>query len=186
MNVAHCIFKQKFWTDPVFVGEFLTYAAFNLHVQQLSEWYRISILQLKRLGGEQLILVNQKRFFGVLKEVYSIYPWEEDRVLKIGSRKKAAQRWLAVTIRKIFSRVFQDQIVIHEDYKHPFIRFPGTNFHMEFDVFVPSLSLAFEYHGEHHFKDIFGLAEIRYFSNPVLLGIDSHNHLGSGDIRIPC
>jgi len=151
--------KQKYWTDPLFVRKFLAYAAFNLHVQQLSEWYRISLVQLKKLGGEPLILSNQKRFFGVLKEVYSIYPWEEDRVLKIGGRKKAAQRWLAVTLRKIFSQVFQDQIVIHEDYKHPFIRFPETNFPMEFDVFVPSLSLAFEYQGQHHFNDVFGLAK---------------------------
>lgn len=58
-------------------------------------------------------------------------------------------------------------IEVLEDYEHPAIRFANTQSPMQLDVFIPSLRVAFEYHGKHHFEDtmIFGLS--RQYSGSV-------------------
>src|SRR5205085_621492 len=38
-------------------------------------------------------------------------------------------------------------------YKHPEMCFATSNKEMEFDIYVPALSLAFEYQGQHHYHD---------------------------------
>ncbi len=51
----------------------------------------------------------------------------------------------------VMKELFPDQsMVVH--YKHPQLMF-ASNYLMEFDIFIPSLSLAVEYQGEQHFDD---------------------------------
>jgi hypothetical protein len=40
------------------------------------------------------------------------------------------------------------------DYIHNDLKFSGTQRNMELDIFIPSLSLALEYQGRQHYKDI--------------------------------
>ena len=44
---------------------------------------------------------------------------------------------------------------ILEDYAHPSLVYKDTNRNMQLDIFIPSLSLAFEYQGAHHYQDIY-------------------------------
>lgn len=40
---------------------------------------------------------------------------------------------------------------IHINYLHPLMRFKDTGKPIELDLYIPSLSLAFEYQGEQHY-----------------------------------
>jgi hypothetical protein len=48
---------------------------------------------------------------------------------------------------------------IYEDYKHPQLFHNVTGRNMELDIYIPDLSLAFEYQGEQHFKNIYPLVD---------------------------
>jgi hypothetical protein len=64
---------------------------------------------------------------------------------------------------------------------------PETNQYLEFDIFIPSLNLAFEYHEQHHY------IQAAYVNKPLeeikerdQLKLDLANHLGITLIIIPC
>ena len=59
------------------------------------------------------------------------------------------------------------RVWIIENYRHPYII---SNIELEFDIFIPSLNIAFEYQGEHHFDDIpsgFPLLEFSQLNDKV-------------------
>ena len=74
---------------------------------------------------------------------------------------------------------------MYEDYRHPDLKFIGTHVQMQLDVFVPSLSLAFEYQGEHHF------AQLHFFAPQERVGSrdqakrEACKHYGITLIEIP-
>ncbi len=49
-------------------------------------------------------------------------------------------------IRDLFPNV-----EIKLDYQHPELLFPDTKKRMEFDIYIPALSLIIEFYGEQHF-----------------------------------
>jgi len=55
-----------------------------------------------------------------------------------------------VQLKKLFPKGTE----IIEDYFHPLLTRKGDLSKMQLDIWVPSLNLGIEYHGEHHFHDI--------------------------------
>ena len=63
--------------------------------------------------------------------------------------KKKSQRKLFEVVKKLFPNV-----ECKFDYKHPDLVFDNSNARMELDIWVPELSIAFEYQGFQHFESV--------------------------------
>lgn len=53
-------------------------------------------------------------------------------------------------IVRTLSQIFPQVQDVHVNYLHPDLLY-STGKHVELDIFIPSLKLAIEYHGEQHF-----------------------------------
>ncbi len=57
--------------------------------------------------------------------------------------------------RKSLQIVIYLSLELFEDYYHPSLVYKATNRPMQFDIFLPSLQLAFEYQGIQHYQDLY-------------------------------
>ena len=118
-----------------------------------SDWERVSKLQLSAAGGSGL-LDKYKSIHNILEKAFPDEDW--NTVNFSSKRKKAAQRYLFQQIRKIIGNIEVVEEYIHEELARE------SGFGAEFDIYIPSLQIAIEYQGEHHYKDIpaFGPVEL--------------------------
>jgi len=65
-------------------------------------------------------------------------------------------------ILKVLQKLFPGQ-EIQLNYKSSEMLFSATNFSMELDLFLPSLNLAFEYHGKHHYSHVAVFGDCRTY-----------------------
>eukprot|EP01124_Arcella_intermedia_P022457 TRINITY_DN3345_c0_g2_i1.p1 TRINITY_DN3345_c0_g2~~TRINITY_DN3345_c0_g2_i1.p1 ORF type:complete len:283 (-),score=75.09 TRINITY_DN3345_c0_g2_i1:211-1059(-) len=137
--------RNRKWTIPSQLFEFLRISGVLLFVRSPLDWYRISRNQLKQVGGSGLIDV----FGGIGRVLEFVYPevgWDRKRFLARG--KKSTQRWLRVMLEEILPQ----NTLILEDFLHPALLWDQNSHHkMELDIWVPQYSLALEYQGEQHY-----------------------------------
>ena len=119
----------------------------EFEVKQKKDWYRL------RLDFHASI-----NLFDILKLLYPNERWIKSNFL-IRS-KKYKQRLVYSYVQKIYRGM-----VVYENYHHPLLLTnSNSNSSYEYDIFLPSLNLALEYQGEHHFDDIpSGFATIEIF-----------------------
>ena len=144
--------KKEFWSDEKNIIEFRDKMITKYEINQMADWYRISHLQIELEGGGYLL--SQLGLLGLFQKFYPNYEWDNN-LLKT-SNKKSTQRWLVVQLRQLYP----NNEIIEEFLFENTTRDSGAV--IEFDVFMPELNLAVEYHGEHHFMDIpaFGPVEL--------------------------
>lgn len=53
---------------------------------------------------------------------------------------------------KVLQDIFPNKSDLHMNYTHDTLRFPGSDKLITYDIFIPSLSLAFECQGEQHYR----------------------------------
>ena len=141
----------------------------QLSIKSLDDWYRISLHQIRRVTPLSWLTTN-KMLADMLMLVYPRHKWDVTKLCKDGTwggTSKTTQREVAVAVRKLlpkagslFSAVGSLWKAVHEDYQHPNLFFSSGK-QMELDVFVPQYSLAVEYQGEHHFKNVYAIGEQR-------------------------
>jgi hypothetical protein len=132
----------------------------KLKIQHWDDWYRVSAKQLKTVDA-----YNQVNHLGGLRTLLNIaFPdrkWNNEQLWRRPFRP--GQRWLKVILSELFPNIGTDNcsinklmtVEIYEDYIHPELVFRNSGRPMQLDIFIPSLSLAFEYQGIHHFKEVF-------------------------------
>jgi len=81
----------------------------------------------------------------VLLEAYPKHPWDQEKFSR-QRQKKSNQWWLY----KIIKEILPLHIEVIEEYSHPFLKLQ-TGSTVIFDVFIPSMNMAFEYYGFQHF-----------------------------------
>eukprot|EP01125_Pyxidicula_operculata_P010418 TRINITY_DN3427_c0_g1_i2.p1 TRINITY_DN3427_c0_g1~~TRINITY_DN3427_c0_g1_i2.p1 ORF type:complete len:219 (+),score=22.17 TRINITY_DN3427_c0_g1_i2:212-868(+) len=129
----------------------------------IEDWYRVSQKQLYLLGYGRLV----SAFRGLPSMLNYCYPhiqWKKE--LFSERSKKASQRWLLLCLKKLFPQtieIVEDYIYEHKsndlspikvtDNNPPDVITPRPS-KFEFDIWIPSLKLAFEYQGEHHYSPL--------------------------------
>ena len=102
-------------------------------IRQKSDWYR---------------LPTKNSNFRILQLLQRVFPneiWDKKTFSTRG--KKTTQRLLYSMTQKFFP-----QLNVYEDYRHPVI--VSANSYLEFDLFIPSINIAFEYQGEQHYFEL--------------------------------
>lgn len=131
----------------------------DLKISRWSDWYRISAKQLRSVGGRYF--ASSSVLYEALSKVYPDIQWNLV-LFETKSNKRSAQRWLFETVKEVVSTLPGAHEVFEE------APLPSSNgvsptrsSALFLDIFVPSLKLAFEYHGEHHYRDtmVFGLTK---------------------------
>ena len=135
---------RNYWKSKENCKKFLDEFSKYYQIENPDDWYRISTFQIAQFGGSGL-LYTYNGLIGVLEEFYSSVSW--NRQLLNAKDKKSAQRWLYLQTKTLFPN-----IEIIEDYLFPSERNSGVS--LEFDIFIPSLNLALEYNGFHHYHEI--------------------------------
>lgn len=140
----------------------------QFHVDKLEEWYRIPLQQIKR----QIPLTVQDRYGGLFELFSGVYPeheWDQEKLSEGRAPPKSSQRILKLRVQEIFpntgicATLEVDLAVVHEDYLHPELQFDSGH-GMQLDLFIPKLSLAFEYQGEQHFQNLNSFAPLALYS----------------------
>ena len=137
--------SNGFWSNRENIKLFFDKLKKFYKLETKEDWYRISTIQIKALGGRRLLTYYS--LHELLNIVFPDENWDKQKLIKID--KRSSQRYLFLSIENIFSK---DEEII-EDYFHEEItRISG--FPVQFDIFIPNKKIAFEYHGKHHFEEI--------------------------------
>lgn len=86
----------------------------------------------------------------MLQLIYPSHTWDFSK-FELGNthNKKATQRWLFL----ILSEILPNREIVEEMSLEKERGFKKQGRTMHFDIYVPSLSLAMEYQGQHHYHD---------------------------------
>jgi hypothetical protein len=144
---------KHYWQDSKNIVEFMKKLEVQFAIKSKEDWYRVSMKQIRRLGGYGI--ANLTDFVAALHVAYPDETWDEQAFQ--ANNKRSSQRQLFV----LASQIFSDYEVIEEYYHDILSRESGLA--VEFDVFVPQLNLALEYHGEHHYGDIPALGHLEAY-----------------------
>ena len=144
---------RGYWENIDHVKQFMEIVKKEFNIKNFEDWYRISYSQICNLGGEGL-LKTYGSLYEILKLIFPDFNWVKNEIKK---RDKKSTQWLLFLQ---ISKLFPDVEVIEEYDHQEMTRFSGHP--VQFDIFIPKLNLAFEYHGIHHYKDTtaFGPIEI--------------------------
>lgn len=119
----------------------------------LDDWYRVTYQQIHAYGCKALV----DRFGGIIPLLSFVYPnhnWiaEENRNLHMRISNKS-QLVLFKLISDLFFKGNTQESDIHVSYHHPQLLYANSRKPMELDIFIPSLSIAFEYQGRQHYTN---------------------------------
>eukprot|EP01127_Copromyxa_protea_P003412 TRINITY_DN13224_c0_g1_i1.p1 TRINITY_DN13224_c0_g1~~TRINITY_DN13224_c0_g1_i1.p1 ORF type:complete len:376 (-),score=85.71 TRINITY_DN13224_c0_g1_i1:90-1217(-) len=136
------------WTEPKKLREFLESIEPALFIKEPEDWYRVSLNQLRSVGATGIV-TSFRRLHEILSTAFPEREWDCHKFSYTG--KKSTQRWLLEVVKKIY----HDQDTIVENYDHPDLHWDEKRKrNMELDIWVPHLSLAFEYQGEQHYHNL--------------------------------
>ncbi len=154
---------RSLWKRDNRVIEFVHWVGKTLGITQLDEWYHVPLSNIKQLGGKNLLAIRGG-LYNILKIAYPQFPWNKERFQDKHSWGKA--QWTTFRLlnkiqplRDLLDRNINNNNIdnsttptmIELNYNHPNLFYSNTKQPVELDIYIPSLSLAFEYQGEQHY-----------------------------------
>lgn len=136
---------DHYWEDSANVRRFLDDARLELGIRELDDWYTVSTQQLANLGGRSVISLHG----GLEQFITSSYP--DHRWISRKFHEKVYPSKRQHELFGLISRLLPHHDILM-DHPHPHLSYDHSDRHIELDIFIPSLSLAFEHHGEQHYQ----------------------------------
>lgn len=114
----------------------------ELEIKELSDWYRISLDQIAKIGPTTLF----KKYDGIANVVRKIYPdYNWDWTTKVFR----ASQW---RLKRLVERLFPNHPV-KEEYTDRELVYPSGG-KMLLDLYISEIKLAFEYQGQQHYYEV--------------------------------
>jgi len=137
----------KGWQDDRTSDLVLSDLAKRVGITNHDDWYRVSKNDIRRCRAMDLVTARGG-LMKILSEVYPNHGWIQRRFTN------HPRKWSQWQLFKIIKQLLPYVEVI-ENYVHPFLQFSESGRRMELDIYVPTLKLAVEYQGLHHYQGIF-------------------------------
>jgi len=138
----------NFWRDDKNIHEYMKWFGAELQLIEMGDWNEVSLRALSTFKG--LTIVNRSGGISMLME--KIFPRHEwNRSYSSRSTSSKAQWFLFRLLRKLFP-----EQIFYSNFVHPNLEMmrkirKSQYSRMEIDIYLPQISLAFEYHGQQHY-----------------------------------
>jgi len=138
---------RGFWLSDKNCRDYMAWLEKQLGYTKPEHWYKVKRPDFHRNYGGGFITLRENSPLLAVMVLYPDFPWEPEKF----RRGLRAQKKLLGCVMKLYP-----ERIVKFNYMHPEIRFSGSNWKMELDVFLPEMALAFEYQGEGHYKAVWG------------------------------
>ena len=145
--------SSNFWDKNENIDEFIENLRDQLSLKSFEDWNRISVSQIRSLGGSSLlknISITDIKCLGFPEGKEEFIKGNNNTNLNLENKlgKRSSQRWLFLQVQKLFPG---EEIV--EDYFHSELS-RESGFSVQFDIYLIERKIAFEYHGGQHYIDL--------------------------------
>ena len=145
-DFSKCRFKPTGKQYKIYI-QYVINSLRNIYlVREKKDWFRINI-RIREFLNMPTLPVALRRIFP--DEKWPIFLFKQ-------RAKKSHQRLLFAHLQRHFVK-----FTLLENYKHPFLENPDPGgLLLEFDIFIPSINLAVEYQGQHHYNEVVSFSGI--------------------------
>jgi len=139
--------RDIFNDESLNLKEILPWLEKKLSITKPEQWYEVAQEHVIHFAGRALVANGFNTLIDtLLSKAYPEVQWKEEQFIATSLK---TQRLLYRILRNLLSK----DVEIKFEYEHPSLKFSQNQQPITLDIYVPSLNLALEYHGEHHFRD---------------------------------
>ena len=164
------VVPRGYWDKDDNIISYIQWLADKLNIREQDDWYLVTVDQIDFLNGS-FVRRKHGNFISLLAKYFPKYQWSITHKNRFSPGK--TQTFLTKNISTLFPNA-----EVQLDYKHPDLVHSRSNMSMEFDIFLPSLALAFEYQGIIKVL-FFGLIDFTRRTATLLLALHLRRSRGS-------
>eukprot|EP01114_Cavostelium_apophysatum_P008517 TRINITY_DN2104_c2_g1_i1.p1 TRINITY_DN2104_c2_g1~~TRINITY_DN2104_c2_g1_i1.p1 ORF type:complete len:621 (-),score=144.76 TRINITY_DN2104_c2_g1_i1:93-1955(-) len=140
---------SEYWSDPKNLRSFFDSISKDFQIKNLEDWYAVKKSKVAKLAAGPFHSTHGKSLLQLLKAAYPEHPWVGE------GDAEATWNWypskVQIEIFNILSKLFPRDDA-HLDFDYYFGESSSAE-KVEVDIAIPTLNLAFEYHGEQHYVE---------------------------------
>jgi len=121
----------------------------KLDVKNPMDWMNVTVDDILRNGGWGLLSRYGGSLQRALKSIYPDMTWDKTPDANLSWKRKKSEG----NLFRVMQGLFPKNSDVHSNYVHPSFTFSESKKAMTFDIFIPSLKLALEHQGEHHYRN---------------------------------